>query len=74
VQDILEAMAGEQHAIGQAPPPDAEDKAQRLVQSLGDGDFRSELASFPDVVKGRRVYTFVEQRRTQVLTRKVSSR
>ncbi|KAN0066705.1 hypothetical protein V8E54_015175 [Elaphomyces granulatus] len=68
VQDILDAMRAEQQAAGEDPI--ADDKAEALVRRLGDGDFRNELSSFPDVIKGKKVYTFSETRRTQTVTRK----
>ncbi|OXV05531.1 hypothetical protein Egran_06701 [Elaphomyces granulatus] len=68
-QDILDAMRAEQQAAGEDPI--ADDKAEALVRRLGDGDFRNELSSFPDVIKGKKVYTFSETRRTQTVTRKV---
>jgi len=67
-QDILDAMRAEQQAAGEDPI--ADDKAEALVRRLGDGDFRNELSSFPDVIKGKKVYTFSETRRTQTVTRK----
>jgi hypothetical protein len=63
-------MRAEQQAAGEDPI--ADDKAEALVRRLGDGDFRNELSSFPDVIKGKKVYTFSETRRTQTVTRKVS--
>jgi len=69
VQDILDAMQAKQQEAGQDVVP--EDKAQKLVQRLGAGDFRNELAMFPNVIREKRVYTFVETRQTQTVTRKV---
>lgn len=63
-------MYVEQEERGQDAIPD--DKAEALVRRLGDGDFRNELASFPDVVRGKKVYTFSEMRQTQTVTRTVS--
>jgi len=72
VQDILDSMESARQVTDQTITND-EDKAQQLVRALGDGDFRGDLASFPDVVSGKRVFTFVEQQRTQTLTKKVIS-
>jgi hypothetical protein len=70
VQDILDAMRAEQQAAGEDPI--ADDKAEGLVRRLGDGDFWDELSSFPDVIRGKKVYSFWEMQRTQTVTRQVS--
>ncbi|KAE8440465.1 hypothetical protein EG329_007585, partial [Mollisiaceae sp. DMI_Dod_QoI] len=67
VQDILNTMSAELEAAGKEPISD--DKAAALVRRLGEGDFRSELASYPDVVLHKKVYSFVETRKTETVTR-----
>ena len=47
------------------------DKAKSLVRRLGDGDFRKELAAFPNTLMGKKAYTFSEMRRTQAVAREV---
>lgn len=44
------------------------DKAEQLVRRLGEGDFRNELADFPDVVRDKKIYTFAELLPTQEAT------
>ncbi len=68
VEDILEAVRAEQPD----DDPNADDKAEALVRRLGEGSFRNELSAFPDAIRGKKVYTFAETRRTQTVTQKVS--
>jgi len=49
-----------------------ENKAKALVQRLGQGNFRNELDSLPDILQGKRVYTFVEQRQVLKVVKEVS--
>lgn len=70
VQDILDAMEADWQATGQGPITG--DKAKALVQRLGEGNFRNELDSLPDILRGKKVYTFVEQRQTPMVMRGVS--
>jgi hypothetical protein len=69
VQDILNTMSAELEAAGKDPISD--DKAAALVRRLGEGNFRNELASYPDVVLNKKVYSFVETRKTETVTRQV---
>jgi hypothetical protein len=68
-QDILNTMSAELEAAGKDPISD--DKAAALVRRLGEGNFRNELASYPDVVLNKKVYSFVETRKTKTVTRQV---
>ncbi|KAK3365573.1 hypothetical protein B0T24DRAFT_393081 [Lasiosphaeria ovina] len=67
VQDILDAMEADQQETEQDCITD--NKAKALVQRLGEGNFRNELDSLPDILKGKRVYTFVEQRQTRMVVK-----
>ncbi|KAH8883060.1 hypothetical protein GQ53DRAFT_772040 [Thozetella sp. PMI_491] len=53
VQDILDTIQAEREASDQDPISD--DKAEALVRRLGEGDFRNELSSYPNVISGKKV-------------------
>ena len=68
VQDILDTMRED---ASEDTIPAWDDKAEALVRRLGEGNFRNELSSLLNAIRGMKVFTFSEMRWTQTVTRKV---